>query len=71
MTDAKKAADRHADAELEDEQAVDLPNREAMSLIGGAGVLGGPPTVASLFEQQPPDAPGPASIAPEPEPPAA
>ena len=74
MTDKRKAADKRESADLEDEQAIDLPNREAMSLIGGAGVLGGPPTVAPLFE--PTSAPGPASIAPEPpidqpEPPAA
>ena len=58
-------------ASLEDEQAIDLPNREALSLIGGPGVLGGPPTIysgpdpvdAGPISPEPPIAPEPPTAA--------
>lgn len=56
--------------DVEAEQATDLPNREALSLIGGGGILGGPPTVYTG-----PDPVNAAPLPPEsplpPEPPAA
>jgi len=58
-------------AALDQEQAIDLPNREALSLIGGPGVLGGPPTIyngpdpvdAGPISPEPPIAPEPPTAA--------
>ena len=61
---SKPAQHPEQDFDLEEEQAVELPNREAMSLIGGGGILGGPPTVSPLLPE--PAATGPATTPPEP-----
>jgi hypothetical protein len=69
-TDPRAARPQAEAAALDDDQAIDLPNREALSLIGGAGILGGPPTIYGGPE--PVDA-GPISPEPpiQPEPPTA